>query len=333
MRPSQTYSLQTGWRVVLRDLGIESANVLRRAGLPEDLLNRESASLSVAQYFDFWRGLEAEAHDPLLPIRICESISAEAFDAPLFAALCSPDLNTAMQRLSHHKRLICPMRLHVEVGPGNTSLELEWLDEGSPPPVVLVATELVFFVRLARLATRERVQPLAVTTPMPPQPREAYASFFGLPVETGTRHGVVFSAADGARPFLTANVKMWEFFEPQLRRRLSELDAAATTRDRVRGALLELLPAGNGSLQAVARKLAMSPRTLQRRLGVEGQRFQHVLDSTREELARHYLVSSTLSGAEISFLLGYEDPNSFFRAFQGWTGATPGQVRAGQLTH
>ena len=42
----------------------------------------------------------------------------------------------------------------------------------------------------------------------------------------------------------------------------------------------------------------------------------------------HYLKTSTMSGAEISFLLGYEDPNSFFRAFHAWTGNTPETVRA-----
>lgn len=330
MRQAQKYTVQPGWRVLLKDLGIEPVHVLRRASLPDDLLTRESPSLSIEQYFDFWRGLEAEAEDPLLPLRLCQAISVEVFDAPIFAALCSPDLNTALQRLSRYKRLICPMKLRVEVGAASTSLELEWLEGTSPPPVSLVTTELVFFVQLTRLATRENVQPLSVMTSSPPHPRDAYREYFGRPVEPSTRHAVTFSAADACRPFLTANGRMWEFFEPQLRQRLSELDAEATFQDRVRGALLELLPAGDGSLQAVARKLAVSPRTLQRRLGAEEQRFQEVLNRTREELARHYLASSSMSGAEISFLLGYEDPNSFFRAFQSWTGATPGQVRATQ---
>ena len=51
-------------------------------------------------------------------------------------------------------------------------------------------------------------------------------------------------------------------------------------------------------------------------------------DETREALARYYLASSSLSAAEISFLLGYDDPNSFYRAFHGWTGKTPDGVRS-----
>jgi len=51
------------------------------------------------------------------------------------------------------------------------------------------------------------------------------------------------------------------------------------------------------------------------------------VNRTREELARHYLRRKSLSCTEISYLLGYEDPNSFFRAFHGWTGQTPEGAR------
>ncbi|MFH4146636.1 helix-turn-helix domain-containing protein, partial [Acinetobacter baumannii] len=40
-----------------------------------------------------------------------------------------------------------------------------------------------------------------------------------------------------------------------------------------------------------------------------------------------YLLNTTLSGYEIAFLLGFEDPNSFYRAFMAWTGQTPETLR------
>jgi AraC-like DNA-binding protein len=271
--------------------------------------------------------LEAESADPTLPIRLGKSISAEAFDPPIFAALCSANFNIAVRRISRYKKLIAPMALHVDEGKENTTLELEWLDTSIDPPTCLVATELVFFVQLARLATRAEVHPLEVATPRPPSPAEAYAAYFGVDVQASSAHRLVFSAEDAARPFLTANEKMWQFFEPELQKRLSELDVTATMTERVRASLLELLPSGSASVDAVSKKLGVSSRTLQRRLSTEGGSFQTVLNRTREELARYYLKSSAMSGAEISFLLGFEDPNSFFRAFHTWTGETPERVR------
>jgi AraC-like DNA-binding protein len=323
-----SYSVSTGWRLLLIDLGIQPANVLRRANLPGDLFGRQKASINTEAYFRLWRAVEEESADPTLPLRIGAAISVEAFDPPIFAALCSPDLNMALDRIARYKKLIVPMALHVDVGDKATTLRLEWLDSKVEPPISLVATELVFFVQLARIATRTRIVPLAVAIPNPPVHGEDYAEYLGVDLQQGPNPMISFKAKDATMPFLTANEKMWQFFEPDLRKRLSELDASATTAERTRAALLELLPGGDASVVAVSKRLGTSTRTLQRRLKRESRSFQTILNETREELARHYLKTSDLSGAEISFLLGFEDPNSFFRAFHSWTGKTPEQARS-----
>lgn len=71
----------------------------------------------------------------------------------------------------------------------------------------------------------------------------------------------------------------------------------------------------------------MSKRTLQRRLEQEGDNFRNLVNACREHTARHYLLNTRLSGYEIAFLLGFEDPNSFYRAFMAWTGQTPEAAR------
>ncbi|MEM8933800.1 MAG: AraC family transcriptional regulator ligand-binding domain-containing protein, partial [Acidobacteriota bacterium] len=322
MSYSNVFTVGPGWRILLLDVDLSPVNVLRRAGLPDDLFARQRATLDSGQYFRLWRSIGEEADDPEISLRLATSISMEAFDPPIFAAMCSADLNTALQRLARHKRLLAPMALHVDIQPSRTDLELEWFDDVADAPEVLVATELVFFVQIARMATRTEIQPLFVRSPRPLEPRAAYEAYFGIPVETGGLAKISYRADDATRPFLTVNDAMWSFFEPELRRRLSELDATATMADRVHGALLELLPGGGASAKAVARKLAVSTRTLQRRLQEEGESFRSIVSATREQLAWHYLKSSAISGAEISYLLGFDDPNSFFRAFQGWTGQT-----------
>jgi uncharacterized protein (DUF2384 family) len=64
---------------------------------------------------------------------------------------------------------------------------------------------------------------------------------------------------------------MWQVFEPELRRRLSQLDATASTAERVHAVLLELLPGNEATLEKTAERLGMSKRTLQRRLEDEGR--------------------------------------------------------------
>ncbi len=326
-RPTNTFAVHPGWKLLLADVGVRPEDLLRRAGLPGDLFARPSATLTTADFFHFWRVLDEQSDDPALAIRLGKAISLEAFDPAIFAALCSPDLDTALERISRFKPLFGPMALHIDRSTTSTRLEIEFLDKSEPPPSLLVSLELVFFVQLARLATREEIRPIALESPDPPDAMEPFAEYFGRPVRSGPAEVVTFSAVDAQRPFLTANEAMWDFFEPELRKRLSELDESATVTDRVRAALLELLPSGGSSLREVAKRLAVSTRTLQRRLRSEGRSFQQVLDATREDLARHYLSSSRMSGAEISYLLGFEDPNSFFRAFHAWTGQTPEQAR------
>jgi AraC-like DNA-binding protein len=313
---------------LLTDLGLSINNILRRAGLPGDLFACVRVSLSSDEYFRLWQAIADEAQDPRLPLRIGTGIPVEGFDAPLFAALCSPDLNTALQRFAQYKRLLAPMALRVDVAHEGTRVELEWLDKSLAPPAVLVLMELVFFVEFARTATRSRIRPLAVRSPHLPQDAPAFSDFLGTKVTKAPAASLLFSPGDATRPFLTTNEQMWQDFEPGLKRRLSELDHTATTSERVHSALLELLPSGGASVDAVCRKLGTSVRTLQRRLREEGETFQAILNRTREALARHYLKRPELTATEISFLLGYEDPSSFFRAFTSWTGTTPEQARA-----
>ncbi len=320
------YALEPSLRAVLTDLGLRPAAVLRRAGLRADLLSGGPVWLSQDEFFGLWHAIEAEADDPNLPLRIEDAFSPEVFGAPIFAALMSPDLNTAAQRIAVYKKLIGPMRLLVDVGVERTSISYEW-PAGANPPATLLMSELLFWVEMIRTGTRKRVEPVEVLVAEPPTSAE-YRRYLGVDVSVGAYQRISFAAEDARRPFLTANEAMWNEFEPSLRKRLSDLEVDADADERVRAVLLELLPVGRSAMADVAAELAMSTRTLQRRLAELGTTFQEVLDRTREDLARHYLTNAQISAAEISFLLGYEETSSFYRAFQNWTGDTPERVRA-----
>ncbi|MGW6198742.1 AraC family transcriptional regulator ligand-binding domain-containing protein [Kribbella sp. NPDC055110] len=323
----ERFDLEPSVQAFVRDLGIAPARVLRRAELPADLFSRRPIELSVPEYYRFWEALDLEGGaDRDLAVDIGKAISVEFFSPPMFGALCSPDLTAAAQRLAVHKPLIGPLRIDVD---STSALTITYVwPSGPKPPALLATTELTFWVALARIATREQVRPARVTMPNPPADPSAIETYLGTRVRKGSRSSITFTAADAKRPFLTENEQMWRVFAPELRRRLSDLQASATVADRVRAALLETLPAGDASIGAVTGQLATSARTLQRQLGHEGTSFQAILTRTREDLARHYLTNGNLRATEIAFLLGYDDTNSFYRAFKSWTGTTPDAVRA-----
>jgi hypothetical protein len=133
--------------------------VLALAGLPADLFSRKDASLSPVDYFNLWLGLEQVAGPEELPLMVGQAISVEAFDPPIFASLCSPNLNTALQRLAKFKPLIGPMTMEVDIARHQTCATLDCYGYTDQIPRSLGATELVFFTQLARLATREKIVP------------------------------------------------------------------------------------------------------------------------------------------------------------------------------
>ena len=331
MKQATRFAVQMSWKLLILDMGYAPADVLSLARLPGDLFARPGASLSPAQYFDLWRGLEQVAGNDELALKLAQAMSVEAFDPALFACLCSPDLNTALERLAHYKRLIGPLNMVVDIRSDRTQVTLSCYGHTEPIPRSLGVSELVFFTQLARLATRERIEPLAASVPDLPADAGAYKAYLGCALAASEQIQIAFSAHDARRPFLTENMAMWTAFEPSLKSRLSELDAQAKMRERVRAVLLEMLPAGISSIDAVAQRLAVSKRSLQRQLADESVGFQEVLSDVRQALAQHYLSRTDISAGEISWLLGFQESNSFIRAFRSWTGTTPAAYRQGRV--
>ncbi|MCB9663704.1 MAG: AraC family transcriptional regulator ligand-binding domain-containing protein [Alphaproteobacteria bacterium] len=323
---SRTYPVGASWQLVLHDLGVDPADLLPRVGLPPDLLTQDRPRLDAASWLGLWEALQDALGGDDLALRLGQGVPVEAYDPSLLAALCSQDLVGAVERLSTYKQLTCPFALGLDEGAARTTVEVRGAD-GLTLPRTLARMELVFLVHFARRATRAEIRPLEVQVPAGELPGPAYAAWFGAPVREGGGWCLVFRTEDARRPFLTANAALQQVYEPELQRRLAQARTEAPTAERLRGRLLELLPSGRTTIEAAARALGLSVRSLQRRLREEGTSFQAELATARERLATHYLRTSSLPPAEISFLLGYDDPNSFFRAFHAWTGRTPEGVR------
>lgn len=322
------FSLDPGFRVFVQDLRLSWPRVLRRAGLSPVLASDGApALLTPAEYFALWTALQDEAGDRDLAVDVGSAVSPETFSPPILAALTSPNLSMAAERIATYKPLVGPLTLDVTNGRHGLRIAYSW-PRALRPPTLLTTSELVFWVALARTATRHHVRPTNVTIPEPPVNLAGVEAFLGARIRRGDRHTITFAEADADRPFLTQNEALWNLLAPDLRERLTNVTTDTTVTDRVQAALHETLPAGDSSIQAVARHLNLSPRTLQRQLQSAGTSYQDLLANTRQALARQYLDRGDLRSADIAYLLGYDDTNSFYRAFRSWTGRTPKQVRA-----
>lgn len=317
------------WRLMLADLGLNTVVVLRRAGLPSGLLDGNGSRITLDEFYALWESFDAEAQSPTLALKLGQIEASEFFDPAFFAAMCAPNMNVAGQRLGEFKRLVGAFSLDVKVLASET--RFTYRCKYRPDlPTTLAATEIVFLVNLLRRATRRHVVPKAVSLPSALHETSAFENWFGCGISVGEAASFSLNPVDATRPFLTHDNQMWQAFEPDLRRRMDEAREDLGIRARIENALLELLPSGRTQIDDVARELALSRRSLQRRLSEEGTSWLDILGDARMRLAQHYLKNTNLGAAEVSFLLGFEDPNSFFRAFRRWTDTTPEAWRAAQ---
>lgn len=104
---------------------------------------------------------------------------------------------------------------------------------------------------------RSRVCPLRISSLAPPENAHGYLDHPGVAITKSISCSVVLSADDAVRPSLTTNVAMWQSFEHGRRRKLAELQPGAFAAERVRSALVELLPNDDGSMRGFARPASL----------------------------------------------------------------------------
>lgn len=323
----QRYSLDLAWKILLKDLQLDVIQLLRHARLPLDLFDRSQPTVTAEEYFQFWESFVLLLNVEDFPLKLGQAIKVEIFNPLMFACLCSQNLNVALLRFSRYKLLLGPLRLKIDIDETYTLATFTGSETSISPPTSLLITEVIFLMHLTRLATRKHIVPASVTLPETISFHEEAEAFFGIPVDIGDYAAISFHAKDAETEFLTANESFWDVLEPRLKLRLAELVKDSSYTSHVRASIAQNLASGQCTIANIAHQLAVSPRTLQRKLSVEGTNFQAELNHLRLELAQHYLMEMQQSIIETAFLLGYDEPNSFSRAFQSWTGKTPDQFR------
>jgi AraC-like DNA-binding protein len=241
------------------------------------------------------------------------------------AALSTENFGAAVDHMARYKRLCAPEKILHQFDEDEWNVQFHWTLAVDVEPQALIEYCFAWILTIARHGTGTRLSPLRVEFVQTRTHVRALERYFGCPVLCGSsRNAMVFRASDAQCPFVTRNTELLEMLAPQFEQDLKQhTDGENSFIELVRGAIEQKLTGRRPSTQDVARGLHMSSRTLQRRLQESGSSFQRVLDQARHQMARNYLSNSVLELNEAAYLLGYEDANSFARAFRGWEGMPP----------
>jgi AraC-like DNA-binding protein len=315
----------------LEELGVRVSAVLRRAGLPLEFSNLPRVLVSTDELFALWRAIGEVSTNPAIGLLLGTESKTERFHPIGLAALSTENFSSAIDQMARYKQLTCPEEILQEKDNEEWSIQFRWLlaDEVEPP--VLNECCFAWVLSIARHGTGTRLSPLRVEFVQPRPHVKAIERHFGCPVICGaSRNAIVFRASDAKRPFVTRNAELLAMLAPQFEEELKQENGDENFVERVRIAIQQKLTGRRPTIEDIADELHISSRTLQRRLQDAGSSFQRVLEEARHQLARHYLNNSVLELNEAAYLLGYEDANSFVRAFRTWEGVPPARWREEQ---
>jgi len=312
----------------LEELGLSPDTVLRQAALPMGLFNQDKILVSTEEFFALYRGIAESSSDPGFGLKLGTEERVERYDPIKIAALSARSFRDAVERLSRYKQLTCPEEIRLVERGNECAVQFVWLLAHEKEPPLLVDVCFAWIVSIGRRGTGRPLNPKRVELERASTHREMYEAHFHSPVKfKASQNALVFSKADMDLPFVTYNAELLAIVAPQLEAELTQQLAQKTFSEQAKAILKRLLAGQRPGIQDLARELHLSTRTLQRRLTGQGITFQRLLEETRRELARHYLLHASLELNETAYLLGYEDANSFFRAFHHWEGTSPGQWR------
>jgi AraC-like DNA-binding protein len=283
---------------------------------------------------DYYAFLERLAHlDPrgtTLPLRVGASMQCDDYGAFGLAWKSAPDLRGSYARAERYARVLTNVTSYeVEPVDGGAFLQLHRAGERRLGLRLSNEASLASIVSISRQASSREFRPREVHCKhAAPASTEHHEAYFGCPVVFGSdRDALLVSTASLDAPNRLGDPSISRFFEAHLDAAVSRL-ADPTPLDRqVLPLISRALSEGVPRISDVARQLAMSARTLQRRLAAEGRSYQELVDEARHQLCTRLLAETDYSLGEVSFMAGFSDQSAFTRAFKRWEGVPPRAYR------
>lgn len=309
--------------------GLDVDPWLDAAGIVREVLADPDGRLPTEAVSRLWLIAIAEA-GPSVGIANAHLARPAVFDVVAYVMMSSSVLFEVLERMARYVRIVSDAgSLELQASTEGPRLVLDTYGGSEQVPWQRMGFSIVTFVAFCRWIIGRELRPVAVEMPGPQMEGLAlYEAAFGCPITFGAaKAALVISHQDATTKLPTAHPDLAAVHERVARERLERLSSPGFA-PRTRFAIEKLLAEGEPTRAVVARELAVSERTLHRRLAEEGTSFQQLLDRTRRDLADQHIRRDDLSVADIAFLLGFHDQSSFFRAFRRWYGTSPQQHRA-----
>ncbi|EIT84097.1 araC family transcriptional regulator [Fictibacillus macauensis ZFHKF-1] len=326
--------IPAGFWAGLRQLGIAPCDLVRNARLPLTIITEPV--VTTAQYLAIWQAYSDLVDDTAKGIvKLATGFETAHYPPTVLATYHARDYRDALMRMARYKQLCPPESLRITEEGEHCTIELDWLDTNQPGPPLLVGITLAFLLELGRRGTGQPLTARFVEFSHAMGDLQVLEAYFGCHIRIGSNcNRLTLNRRDLNRPFVSYNAELLEILTPALDQSLGEQEHRRSSTEMVKWIIKRSLTGGRPDIQTVASELGMSDRTLQRRLADEDTNFKHLLTQVRREQAREYLADPSLDIKEVAFLIGYEDQNSFYRAFRLWEGDTPANWRTEHLgTH
>lgn len=309
--------------------GIAAAALLQGTGLDPLQLEDVQARVTQQQKISIFRNARRLAPIPDVGLRAGARQRLSDFGVYGYALISSKTFGDAVALGIKHIKLAGPV-LEKRFRLAGDMAIFEGRDVLDLGPVLPLATEfwlssilkLINIVREAPLTSRQLLLPYG-------RPAHAgdYERMFGCPVVFDT--GVMewhFDAAVLGEPCPNANPITADLCTRFCERMLENLPDETELSRIIRTACLNSRGDFPNAIEMAAR-LALSERTLHRRLAHEGKRYQEIIDDVRCSLAEEFLRNTSLSIEEVAARVGFSEASNFRRAFRKWTGSAPGRYR------
>lgn len=312
--------------------GIAAARLLEGTGVATDALQSPHARVSYEQVVACYRNAVRLSTDPALGLKAGERLRLSAYGMYGYALVASANLREALEFSIRYHELATPtvrMSLYLDDDDGIAVFAME--NRLAEPALGPFNLELQFSLvqSLFRDMVSEEFRFSTIRAAYPePAHRADYERLFACPLEFDcSANELCFDEWWLSRPLVRANPITAEMLREICDQQLSAMRAGSGVAGEIRALMNEDLRAAC-HIEPVARRLALSPRTLRRRLGEEGTSFQEILRDVRSELAIAYLRETRMTIDDIAERTGFSDAANFRHAFKRWTGKAPSAYRS-----